>query len=118
MASHLPRLFRRHDRRLLTGRCTVTRGTYPNVETVYEDLPCLVRPSQRATTEVSSGGEQVSLSVYDVRVPYDTDLRRGDGITLTRSQDVLQVGEWVTVVEVVVDEWTASRVAVAHRSRS
>ena len=112
------RMIRREDRRLFTGRCTVTRGTWPDVVTAYTDLPCLVRPSQRATTEVSSGGEQVSLAVYDVRVPYDTELRRGDVVTLTRSQDVLQVGEWVTVVEVVVDEWTASRVAVAHRSRS
>lgn len=83
-----------------------------------EALPCVVRPSLRHTTEVQHGGEQVALSVYDVRVPYEADVRRGDVLTVTRSADVLQVGEWVTVIEVVMDEWVATRIAVCHRSRS
>lgn len=111
------RMLRREDRRLLTGRAALTRGTWPDVVTVDPDVHCRVRPSLRHTVEVSSGGEQVALSVYDVRVPYETDIRRGDVLTLTRSADALQVGWWTTVVEVVVDEWVTTRIAVCHTSR-
>lgn len=115
--SYLLRMLRREDRRLLSGRCTLSRGVYPDLDTV-EDVPCRVRPSQRAVTEVQSGGEEVALHLYDVRLFADQDVARGDVVTVTRSADPLLVGRWLTVVEVVTDEWQTTRIAVCMEGRA
>ena len=109
------RMLRREDR--LTGRCTVTRGDWPETVTVDTDVGCVVRPSQQARTEVSSGGEQVSLHVYDVRVPWGLDVERGDVLTVDSSRDPQMVGRSLTVIEVTADEWAATRMVVCQESR-
>lgn len=113
---YLLRMARRDERRLLTGRCDIVRGTHPDVEIVHEDLPCLVLPSSRVTVELTSGGAEAALSGYDVRVPYAADVRRGDTVMVTRSADPMMAGWWTTVVEVTVNEWGTSRVLSCHRS--
>jgi len=118
VSRYLQRMARREERREFTGRLTIARGRHPNVITAAQDVPCKVRPSERASAEVASGGDQVTLGVFDVVVPYGTDLQRGDVLTLTRSYDDMQVGWWCTVVEVLVDEEVTNRVAIGHRSRS
>lgn len=109
------RMIRKHDRRRMTARCDITRGTQPNLETT-KDVPCVVRPSNMSNTQVSSGGEQVGLHLYDVRLPYDTDIRRGDVLTITRSRDPQMVGRWITVREATIDEELTSKVVVAEES--
>ena len=112
---YMLRMLRREDRRRMTARCDITRGTLPNLETT-EGVPCVVRPSQMSNTQVSSGGEQVGLHLYDVRLPYDTDVRRGDVLTITRSRDPQMVGRWITVREATIDEELTSKVVVAEES--
>lgn len=114
--TQLQRMLRRHSRRHLTGRATINRRIDGVPTPVATGVWCRVLPSQRATTEVDSGGSQVAMAVYDVEVPYATDIRRGDGITLTKSYDAFQVGWWCTIVEVLVDETVTNRIAVGHRS--
>lgn len=116
MSDYLLRMIRREDRRRMTARCTVVRGTYPDLETVHADLPCLVRPTLRASTEVTSGGDELGLHRYDVLVPYDSDLRRGDVLTITKSRDPQMVGRWITVREATIDEELTSRRVVAEES--
>ena len=115
--SYMLKMLAREEKRLLTGRCTVTRGDWPEYETVDTDVGCVVRPSQQHTTEVTSGGQQVSLHVYEVRVPWDLDVERGDMLTVDKSRDPKMVGRALTVVEVVADEWAATRMVVCQESR-
>jgi hypothetical protein len=102
--------------RRLSGRCTVTRGTWPNVETVAEDVPCAFRPSLVASAEVGSGGRQYGLHMYDGTLHTAADIRRGDVCTFTRSRDARMVGRWLTVREATIDEYLASRKVVAEES--
>jgi hypothetical protein len=113
--SYLLRMVRRDDRRILKGRCTITRGTYPNLTSI-PNVPCRVRPSLRATNEVASGGEVRALHLYDVRLPFETDIRRGDTLHITRSSDPQMVNRWLTVREATIDEDIASRTVVAEES--
>lgn len=117
--SYMLRMLRREDRRLLTGRCTITRGAYPDHVTVGSDVPCVVRPSSNATVDVDvAGGEQVAIHMYDVRLPVDQDVSRGDVITITQTADPLLQGRWLSVFEVVNDEWMTTRIAVCKEDRS
>jgi len=111
------RMLRREDRHRLKDRVTVTRGSHPNVTTVATGVPAVVRPSQRATVEVSSGGQTVAMHAYDIRVPVATDARRGDVLTVTSSPDGNLVGRWLTVHDVVADSEQTSRVLVCWESR-
>lgn len=108
---------RRDAVRTMTGRCDVTRGDWPDESTVGSNVRCAVRPSLRANTEASVGGDQVALHVYDVRVPWDLDVERGDVVTVTVSDDPQLVGRHLTVVEVSGDEWGALRILICHESR-
>lgn len=113
------RMLRREDRRLLTGRCTITRGTYPDHADVATDVHCVVRPSSHAVVDVDlAGAEQVAIHAYDVRLPVDQDIARGDVVTVTRSADPLMQGRWLTVFAVVTDEWVTTRIAVCKEDRS
>lgn len=111
-------MIRRESKRLRRSRAVVTRGTHPQVSTVYLDLAVRVRPSLRATTEVESGGATVSLHLYDVETAHDADLRRGDVLTITASDDEQMLARWLTVVEVVADDWQAGRRLVCQESRT
>jgi hypothetical protein len=115
--SYLLRMMRRENRRLRRSRATVTRGTHPTVTTVHASLPVRVRPSQRATTEVESGGETVALHLYDVETDPTADLRRHDVLTILSSEDPKMVGRWLTVIEVTGDDWQAGRRVVCQESR-
>jgi hypothetical protein len=53
----------------------ITRGTWPNVETVAERA-VLFRPSLIASAEVGSGGRQYGLHMYDGTLMTDADVRR------------------------------------------
>lgn len=118
--SYMLRMLRReegHARRRGKGRADINRGTWPDVDTVASDVPVKVRPTLRATTEVSSGGEQVSLHLYEVELDYAVDVRRGDVVNVTASADPLLEDRWLTAVEVVADEWQASRIVICQESR-
>jgi hypothetical protein len=111
------RMLRREDRRRLSGRCTITRGTYPDLTYVY-DVPCVVRPAQAQRGDVTSGGERLALHLYDVRLPYETDVRRGDTLTITKSRDPQMVDRAITVTESTLDSELTSRTVVAQESVS
>lgn len=111
------RMLRREDRHRLKDRVTVTRGSFPTVTTVAAGVAAVVRPSQRATVEVSSGGQTVAMHAYDIRVPVGTDVERGDVLTVTASADANLVGRWLTVHDVVADSEQTSRIVVCWESR-
>jgi hypothetical protein len=116
MNDYMLRSIARDIPRRLSGRCKITRGTWPNVETVAEGVPCSFRPSLIAATEVGSGGRQYGLHMYDGTLMTGADVRRGDVCTITASRDVKMVGRWLTVREATIDEYLASRKVVAEES--
>jgi hypothetical protein len=113
---YMLRMLRREDRRRMSARCTITRGTHPDVSTVATDVECVIRPSLRAPSEVTSGGTRYGLHLYDVRLPYDTDVRRGDVVTVTRSRDPQMAGRAVRVRESTIDEYLTTKTVVAEES--
>ncbi len=120
MTSYMLRMLRREDRRLLTSRCTISRGTYPDQVDVATDVPCLIRPAMGRSTssEVEVvGAETVAVHVYDVKFRFDQDVQRDDVVTVTRTADPLLQGRWLSVHGVVNDEWLTSRIAVCTEDR-
>jgi hypothetical protein len=116
-ADYMLRMLRREGRRRRTGRANLTRGTYPDLETVDDDLPVVVRPADRSgVQDVSSGGAAVAMHFYDVEVPFGTDIRRGDVLTITRSRDPQMMGRWLTVRESTIDEELASKRVLCEES--
>jgi hypothetical protein len=113
------RMLRKADRdRTRYPRCTLTRGTYPDL-TPTADIPCSVSPMPSGTTgEVQSGGTAMVLNFYRVLLPYDLDVRRGDVLTITRSRDPRMVGRWLTVREATIDEDLTSRIVICEESVS
>lgn len=111
------RMLAREDRRLMTSRVTISRGTWPDVATVAEDVPALVRPSDAAVRTVSQGGSELQLAGYLVRVDADTDVLEGDVLTVTGSRDEVMVGRWLTVDHVQVDDWQTSRRLICMEAR-
>lgn len=116
MTYYLGRMIRREDRRRQHMRCTLTRGTHPNVVTVFTNLRCLFRPSTRASGEVGSGGQQVGLHLYDGQFDIDVDVRRGDVATITRARDPQMVGRWLTITEATIDGELTSKKVIAEES--
>lgn len=104
----------------LTDRCTVTRGTYPDHVNVAVGVPCQVRASSsRANREVDvAQGETITLPVYELRVPYTTDIARGDVISVTASIDPQFTGRWLTAVEVTADSLVATRVVTCREQQT
>lgn len=80
---------------------------------------CWVRPSTRATStrNVDVAGQQVTLHLYDVKVPWDATAEKDDVVTVTTSRDPLLEGRQMIVREVVVREYGASRTLVCQESR-
>jgi hypothetical protein len=113
---YLGRMIRREDRRRQHMRCTLTRGTHPNVVTVATDLQCLFRPSQRASEDVGSGGRQLGLHQYDGQFDITVDVRRGDVATITRARDPQMIGRWLTIKEATIDGELTSKKVVAEES--
>lgn len=118
LAGHL----RAVEGRLLTGRCAVTRPGEgdgpldPDTGQVADPPPvqvfegaCLVRPTDRASRIVESGGRALSLLTYDVTLPAGTPVERGDTLTVTASADPGLVGQALTVLDVPYDEAAVSR---------
>jgi hypothetical protein len=116
MNDYMLRMIARDDRRRLSGRCDITRGTWPDVETVATDVPCVFRPAGLASSEVGSGGRQYGLHMYDGTLQTRQEVRRGDVCTITASRDPKMVGRWLTVREATIDEYLASRKVVAEES--
>ena len=116
--SYMLRMLAREDRKLMTTIVDVVRGVHPDTQTVQEDLECIVRPSQRATRQVQSGAETVSLHIYEVTVPHDAPpLHRADVLTVKASRDSYLVGRHLVVIEVLADDWHASRRLVCQEGR-
>lgn len=111
------KMLAREDRRLMTSRVTITRGTWPNLTTVAADVPALVRPTDMATRTVSQGGAELQVAGYMVRVDAAEDVLEGDVLTVTASRDEEMVGRWLTVDELVVDEWQTSRRLICMEAR-
>jgi hypothetical protein len=116
MNEYLLESIARDIKQRLTARCTVTRGTWPDVVTVAADVPCVFRPSLVASAEVGSGGRQYGLHMYDGTLMTGADVQRGDVCTITASRDARMVGRWLTVREATIDEYLASRKVVAEES--
>lgn len=104
----------------LEDRCTITRGTYPDHADVDTDVPCQVRASSsRANREVDvAQGEVITLPVYELRVPHDQDIKRDDGVTITRSRDPEFDGRFLTAVEVTADSLVATRVVTCREQQA
>jgi hypothetical protein len=113
---YLGRMIRREDRRRQEMRCTLTRGVHPNVTTVGSDVRCLFRPSTRASGEVSSGGAEVGMHLYDGQFDITVDVRRGDVATITRARDPQMVGRWLTIREATIDGELTSKKVLAEES--
>jgi hypothetical protein len=109
------RMLRREERRLLTGRCTITRGTYPDLTSVV-GVPCVVRPKSSGLSETMQGGAALVQNFYDVRLSETADVRRGDVLTITASDDPQMVGRFLTVRESTIDEWQTVRRVVCEES--
>ena len=101
---------------MFVDRVDITRGTFPDVVTVATDVPAFIRTSGTVTREVSSGGENVVISGYQVRLPSDTDCQRGDVLTVRKSTDAEQVGRFLTVIEPVLGTEQTSRIVSCHES--
>ena len=104
---------------VMTARCTITRGTYPNHADVDTDVPCGVRPSDRVAREdeLASGGV-AHLHLFDVRLPYDQDVVKGDVLTITTSRDPQLEGRYLTVVQVLTTETVTTRTVICEESRA
>lgn len=116
MNDYMLRSIARDIRHRLTARCTITRGTWPDVVTVAADVPCVFRPAGIAASEVGSGGRQYGLHMYDGTLQTKADVIRGDVCTITRSRDPEMVDRSLTVLEATIDEYLASRKVVAEES--
>jgi hypothetical protein len=123
------RMLRREDERTLESRGILRRGTgegtfdadgnwTPGGSAVATDVPCRIRPSlsSRSTRTVDVGGVQITLSMYDLKVPHDLDAREGDVFEPTVSRDASLIGRHLVVREVVFDEWVVTRVLVCEAS--
>jgi hypothetical protein len=123
-------MLRRDEEEQLTARCDITRpadggatidadGRYTPApaSTVHADYPCRVRPSQRATRTVDFGGEQVTVHLYDVKVPQDCAAKKGDVVTVRASRDAALVDRPLIVREATHDEYVVTRVLLCEESR-
>lgn len=108
----------RRERTLMDSRCTITRGTHPDVTTVATDAPCIVVPSERVSREVEAGGETVRLHLHEVTLLPNQDVEQGDVITVTTSRDGALVGRYLTVVDEVTDDWVTNRRVIAVEGRT
>lgn len=102
---------------VLVDRCIITRGddlpgtlnettgvlTPPAPDVVYSDLPCAVSSSRTGDFMIDHEGEQEILTSRFVgRFPWDTDdLRVGDVMTVTESQDTDLVGREFVLKNVI-----------------
>jgi hypothetical protein len=66
---------------------------------------------------VDLAGEQIALSMYDLKVPHDLDARKDDVFEPTTSRDPNLIGRHLVVREVVYDEWVVTRVLICEESR-
>lgn len=119
------RRFRTRQAEQFTTTATVTRrvgepefdpdtgAVTETAETVYTG-PCKIRPDTiRSTGEADTGQTSVSLPDYNGKFPVDTDIQRGDTVTVTASvYDAGMVGRSFTVTMAQSDEWQISRVAL------
>lgn len=117
MSDYLLRMLARDDRRLMRSRVTVSRGTWPDVTVVDEDVPAVVRPSGTSRRTVKSASDELDMAAYDVRLPAGQDVAEGDVLTVTASRDAEMVGRWLTVDHVMVDDWQTSRRVVCSEAR-
>ena len=75
----------------------------------------LVMP-QHKVKRLEAGGTTRAVSGYDVTLPVDTDVQRGDIVTVTRARyDGALVGIPLTIVDAPLDPWQIARYAVAER---
>lgn len=118
MSDYLLRMTRREYRRKLTGRCDITRGTYPNHATVHPDVSCRVLPVRSTDrAETIQGGADLLMHTYKVEVaPYDIDVSRGDVLKITRSRDPRMVGRSLTVAESTIDEELTVRIVICEEA--
>ena len=100
-----------------TGETTQDPNTgseVPVVETVF-DGPCLVRPQYRVSTE-EAGGTTVVVGRYDVMLPADTAVVRGDVLKVTSAPyDPALVGVEFNLLDVPLDAWQIARYCLAER---
>lgn len=80
---------------------------------------CWVSPSTRATSTriVDAAGQQVTIHLYDVKVPLDAYAVKGDVVTINESRDSLLVGGSLIVREVVTREHLTARILVCEEAR-
>lgn len=88
-----------------TGEVTET------FDTIYNG-PCKIRPkANRSTDEVDTAETQVALPDFTGKFPVDTDIQRGDIVTVTAcTLDAGMAGKSYTVVDASNDQWQISRV--------
>lgn len=112
---------------LFTSTVTVSRGAgegtwdpeagtwTPGAGTDVYEGPALVRATQRRGAREDDLGElgATVLAPFTAKLPPDTDVRRGDTITVTASEhDASLVGLDLYVLHVPYDEWQIARVAL------
>lgn len=113
---------------VLSSRCVINRNsessTLNETTGIYESSgdqtysgPCLVRPAERDFRKASFGGNQVSVHMYEVRLPKDTEAEVLDIITVTASNDSGLVGRHLVVRDVLFDEWSTVRKVIAEEVR-
>lgn len=122
MSSYLRAMLRRDEEAAFNSRCDVTRAdgeggfdsdghwTVPG-ETVYSDIPALAVPSaaRGVARTVDVAGSQLTLSLYDVWVDADVDVRVDDVLRFTTSADPLLVDHDLVVREVEFNEHITTR---------
>lgn len=123
------RTLRRMERRQVNraGRCDILRGTgegtfdadgnwTPGGETVASGVRCWIAPSLRrgAVRTVDVAGAQVTLPLFEVKVPHDTDVQELDVVKPTVSRDPALIGSDLVVRQVTVGEYLVSRVLICE----
>lgn len=92
---------------------TVTEQYTQDVITIYTG-PCKLRPvAIRGEDEANAGETVVAVPDSECKFPVDTDVQRGDIVTITGSlYDAGMTGKTFTVGRVPSDAWQISRIVI------
>lgn len=77
---------------------------------------CRARPAQGqlGSRTVDFAGQQLTLHLYEVQVPWAAEAAKDDVIKFTKSRDHLLEDAEMVVREVTLDEWGVTRILVCE----
>jgi hypothetical protein len=82
-------------------------------KTIYSG-PCTMRADTQGQRVVQAGDRPVSLSLYQLTLPYDVPVAIGQQVVVTASPDPLAVGRKLRITQVPKTDWLAQRTVIAE----